>query len=61
MLDRSDPERPIAIDMQKLWMDQYWRRGEISDNTYLRSLFIMGFLPDVANSELALLKMESRR
>ena len=61
MLDRSDPERPAAIDMQKLRMDQCWRRGEIGDSTYLRSLFIMGWLPDVANSELNLLKMESRR
>jgi len=61
VLDRSDPERPAQLDMQKLRMDQCWRRGEIGDSTYLRSLFIMGFLPDVANSELTLLKMESRR
>ncbi len=57
----SDAERPALNDMAKLRMDQCWRRGEIGDSTYLRSLFIMGFLPDVANSELNLLKMESRR
>lgn len=55
---RDDPERSQAIDMQKLRLDQHWRKGEILDNTYLRSLFIMGYLPDVANSELNLLKME---
>ena len=55
----SDSERPTLNDMAKLRMDQAWRKREISDNTYLRSLFIMGFLPDVANSELNLLKMES--
>jgi len=57
----SDSERSAHLDMHKLRMDQCWRRGEIGDSTYLRSLFIMGFLPDVANSELNLLKMESRR
>ncbi len=55
----NDSERPTLNDMAKLRMDQAWRKREISDNTYLRSLFIMGFLPDVANSELNLLKMES--
>ncbi len=57
----SDAERPALNDITKLRMDQCWRKGEIGDSTYLRSLFIMGFLPDVANSELNLLKMESRR
>lgn len=57
---RDDPERPAAIDVQKLRMDQYWRQGVIGDSTYLRSLFITGYLPDVANSELNLLKMEKR-
>lgn len=54
----SDPERPAHLDMQKLRMDQCWRRGEILDNTYLRSLFIMGYLPDEARTQLNLLKME---
>ena len=61
MIPFSEPERPALNDMAKLRMDQYWRRGAIGDSTYLRSLFIMGFLPDVANSELNLLKIESRR
>ena len=54
----SDPERPAGIDMQKLHMDQHWRKREIGDATYLRSLFIMGYLPDEARTELSLLKME---
>ncbi len=56
----SDPEGPRDRDMAKLRMDQHWRRGEILDNTYLRSLFIIGYLPDEANTELNLLKMEQR-
>ena len=54
----SDPERRHNVDMQKLRMDQHWRKKEITDSTYLRSLFIMGYLPDEANTELNLLKME---
>lgn len=56
----ADPERPQLLDMQKLRMDQCWRKGEIGSSTYLRSLFIMGYLPDEANTELSLLKMERR-
>jgi len=54
----SDPERPSDINMQKLCMDQHWRKHEIGDATYLRSLFVMGYLPDEARTELNLLKME---
>lgn len=54
----SDPERSADIDMKKLRMDQHWRKREIGDATYLRSLFIMGYLPDEANTELRLLKLE---
>ncbi len=57
----SDPERVHNLDLSKLRMDQHWRRGEILDNTYLRSLCNMGYLPDEANTELNLLKMEKRR
>ena len=56
----SDSERPQLLDMQKLRMEQHWRRREIGDSTYLRSLFIMGYLPDDANTELNLLKLERR-
>ena len=54
----SDAERPALFDMQKLRLDQCWRRGEIGDATYLRSLFIMGYPPREAGTELNLLKME---
>lgn len=56
----SDPEKPALLDMQKLRVDQCWRRGEIGDRTYLRSLFIMGYLPADANTELNLLRMERK-
>ena len=58
MVHNTDSERPALLDMQKLRFDQLWRKGEILDATYLRSLFIIGYLPDEANTELNLLKME---
>jgi len=54
----ADPERPRQLDMTKLRLDQHWRKGEILDATYLRSLFILGYLPDEARTELNLLKLE---
>ena len=60
-ISRADPERPQLLDMAKLRLDQCWRKREIGDATFLRSLFIMGYLPDVAASELNLLKMERPR
>lgn len=59
MIHFSDPEKPKIVDIQKLRMDQAWRKKEILDATYLRSLFIMGYLPDEANIELNLLKLEN--
>jgi hypothetical protein len=56
----SEPERPALLDMQKLRMDQCWRKGEIGSATYLRSLFIMGYSSTDAVTELNLLKMERR-
>ena len=61
MLSHSDPERSQLLDMAKLRMDQHWRKREIGDSTYLRSLFIMGYLPAEANTELNLLRLESLR
>ena len=58
MIDHADPERSQLLDMQKLGLDQRWRKGEIGDSTYLRSLFIMGYVPRDANTELNLLKLE---
>ena len=57
----SDPERKSLNDINKLRFDQLWRKGQILDNTYLRSLFIIGYLPDEARTELNLLKMEKLR
>lgn len=61
MISHHDPERPALLDMQKLRLDQHWRKREIGDATYLRSLFCLDgrrYTPDVAASELNLLKME---
>ena len=60
MIDRSDPERPALLDMQKLRMDQCWRRGEIGSITYLRVLMQQGFSPRDAQTELNLLNLEQQ-
>jgi len=60
MIPHSDPERPALLDMQKLRMDQAWRKGAIGDVTYLRSLMIWGYAPRDANTELNLLKLEAK-
>ena len=60
MIPHADPERPQLLDMQKLRMDQCWRRREIGDATYVRSLTFYGYLPKDAVTELNLLKMERR-
>jgi hypothetical protein len=54
----SDPERPQHLDMQKLRLDQLWRQKKVGDQTYLRSLFLIGYLPSAAATELNLLKLE---
>ena len=56
----SDPERPADLDMQKLRFDQLWRKRQILDTTYLRSLVIAGWAPNDAATELRLLKMEGK-
>lgn len=67
MIPHSEPEKPQLLDMNKLRMDQLWRRYRktrgiegISDATYLRSLFIMGYSSTDACTELNLLKMETK-
>lgn len=60
MISRHDPERPQLLDMAKLRMDQCWRKRQIGDATYVRSLTFYGYLPKDANTELNLLKLETR-
>ncbi len=55
----NDPERPAELDMRKLSMDQAWRKGQIGDATYVRSLTFYGYLPKEATVELNLLKLEN--
>lgn len=56
----TDSKRSSQLDMQKLRMDQAWRKGLIGDATYIRSLSFYGYLPKDANVELSLLKLEKR-
>jgi hypothetical protein len=57
LISHHEPERPAIYDARKRQFDRLWLSGEIGESTYLRSLFILGYLPDEANSELALLRM----
>lgn len=56
-----DPERPALLDMQKLRLDQCWRKKEIGDVTYLRSLYFIRYSAADANVELSLLRMENAK
>lgn len=58
MIPFSDPERPKILDMQKLALDQCWRKGQVGDVTYLRTLFLIGYAPRDAQTELNLLRLE---
>lgn len=57
-ISRHDPERPALLDMQKLRLDQCWRKREIGNSTYLRSLYFIGYSAADANTELNLLRLE---
>lgn len=58
LIPNHEPERPQMLDMAKLRMDQEWRKKTITDSVYLRSLFIAGYSPADAVTELNLLKLE---
>jgi hypothetical protein len=54
----SDPERSALQELAKHRFDQCWRRGEIGDATYLRSMVFAGEDPKDAASRLRLLKQD---
>jgi len=54
----SDPEKPKIEDAKKRELDRLWRSGQILDNTYLRSLFLLGYTPADAITELGLLRLD---
>lgn len=59
-VSHHEPERPAIYDARQRRFAHLWFAGQIGDVTYLRSRMIDGALPDVANSELALLRMEKQ-
>ena len=59
MLDRRDPEYSQNLAFENWKLDQYWRRGQIGDVTYIRSCMLNGDTPADANTRLNLLKMET--
>ena len=56
MLDRRDPEYQQSRRDRHQWLDIEFLAGRIGEATYLRSLFIIGYLPDEARTELARLR-----
>lgn len=47
-------------DARQRRLAHHWFAGEITDATYLRSSMIDGRLPDEANTELALMRLEKQ-
>jgi hypothetical protein len=56
----SDPEARHILNARKTERDNEWLRGQIGEATYLRSLFILGYGDRDAQTELNLLKMETK-
>lgn len=60
-ISHHDPERPALYDASIRRLGQLWKQELIGDSTFLRSLMVMGRLPDEANTELNLLRIEKQR
>lgn len=54
----SDQEARAILHERKRQRDDEWLRGQVGEATYLRGLMILGYLPDEARTELALLRMK---
>jgi hypothetical protein len=54
----SEPETHADYNERLERFDRLWRHRQITDATYLRSLFIDGVDASEARSRLAMLKME---
>ena len=61
MLDRRDPEHWKTLQFRKAQRDQEYRRSQIGEQTYLRSIMFLGYNEREARTELSLLKMEQQR
>ena len=61
MQNHHDPEARQVLNARKVERDAEWCRRQVGDATYLRSLMILGYLPDEARTELNLLKLEHWR
>jgi len=56
MIDRRDPEAGALRRESHQRLNTEFLKGTIGEATYLRSLFILGYLPDEARTELYHLK-----
>jgi hypothetical protein len=53
----SDPEARQLLEERKAQRDNELLLNQIGEATYLRSLMILGYLPDEARTQLKLLRM----
>jgi hypothetical protein len=58
MIHFSDPESRKLLEERKAQRDNELLLGQVGEATYLRSLMILGYLPDEARTELKLLRMK---
>jgi hypothetical protein len=56
-LPYQDPETRHFLNIRKMQRDAEWCRKQVTDATYLRSLMIMGYSDNDAQTELNLLKL----
>ena len=61
MLDRRDLEHWETLQFRKTQRDAEYRRRQIGEQTYLRSIMFLGYNEREARTELSLLKMEQQR
>ena len=61
MIHYSEPESRQLLAERKAQRDNEYLLGQVGEATYLRSLMILGYLPDETRTELALRKMEGKR
>lgn len=52
MIHYSDPEARQLLAERKAQRDREYLLGQVGEATYLRSLMILGYLPDEARTEL---------
>jgi hypothetical protein len=61
VFDRRDPEHWQTLKFRKIQRDNEYRRNQVTEGTYLRSIMFLGYNEREARTELSLLNMEKRQ